>query len=161
MRSVKLRMPTSMRPIAVMAGLLASLSSAVASGGIWCNLEDKSIKLSVEAGVTRGMGSPFFNFRGTLEILDPSVAEDLRKLAFSDKNLTQYWLDGKALKLNIYSERDNEKPHGYVDLVIETQTVDEGSYSGSYILDVYDTEGDTSGEGKQAKFSGAIDCGAE
>lgn len=151
-----------MRFVAAIAGLFACATSAAASGGIWCDLENKSIKLSIEAGVTHGMGAPFFNFRGTLELLDKSVAADLRKLELGDRNLAQYWLDGKELKLGIYSERDNDKPHGYVDLVIETEAGDEeGGYAGSYTVDVFDTQNDTSAEGKRWTFNGKIDCGAE
>jgi hypothetical protein len=56
------------------AALLAGATQAYASGGIGCNSEEPPAKLSIESGVTRGMGGPLFNFRATLEILDKTVA---------------------------------------------------------------------------------------
>ena len=84
-----------MRLLVVLAGLIAGTLPAAASGGIWCILEDQSVRLSIESGVTHGMGSPFFNFRGKLEILDASVPEKLRTAEFEQQHLAQYWLDGR------------------------------------------------------------------
>lgn len=151
-----------MRSLLVLSALMAATLPAAASGGIWCNLEDQSVRLSIESGVTRGMGAPFFNFRGTLEILDNSIADDLRKSEFAGQQLAQYWLDERVLKLRIYHERQGDKPHGYLDLVIETQAGDdEGLYGGSYQLTVFDMTGDTTGAGRETALGGEINCGSE
>jgi hypothetical protein len=151
-----------MRSVLVLAGLLAAVLPAAASGGLSCSLEDPSVRIAIESGVTRGMGGPVFNFRGTLEILDKAVAEDLRKTEFDGRHLPQYWLSERALQLHLYREREGDKPHGYVDLVIETQAGDdEGLYGGSYRLTVYDMAGVTTGEGKTTELSGEINCFAE
>jgi hypothetical protein len=150
-----------MRSMVVVACKLAATVPAMASGGLGCNAEDQSVKLLIESGVTRGMGSPIFNFRARLEILGKNVAEDLRKIEFSQEHVAQYWLDAQSLKLLLYRERDAGKPHGLVELTIDTRADDEGSYVGPYRLTVFDTAGDTTGEGKTVNLEGKADCFAE
>jgi len=131
-----------MRFFLVLAGLGAAIAPAEASGGIWCHLEDQSVKLSIDSGVTRGLGAPFFNFRGKLEVLDRSVPEKLRTTEFDHLNLAQYWLDANELKLHLYREWEVDKSFDYVELVIETQAGgDEGLYRGSYKLTVFGAAG--------------------
>jgi hypothetical protein len=150
-----------MRFFLVLAGLAAATLPAAASGGIWCHLDDKSVKLSVDSGVTRGLGAPFFNFRGKLEILDKAIPEKLRTTEFDGQNLSQYWLDAHALKLHLYREWEVDKSFDYVELVIETQAGDdEGLYGGSYKLTVFDSAG-AAGEGKETALDGEINCDAE
>ena len=97
------------------------------------------MRISIESGVTRGMGGPFFNFRGKLEILDKSVAEGFRIVEFDGDSLAQYWLDERALKLHLYREWQDDKPIRSLNLVIETQAGDdEGTYGGSYAITVFD-----------------------
>lgn len=149
-----------MRSIIAAAALLSAVSSAAASGGIWCDLEDKAVRISINSGVTHGMGGPLFNFDGKLEILDKTVPADLRKTEFRDAHVPQYWLDGTDLRLLLYREREGDKPFGSVELTILTKADDEGSYAGRYTLDVSDSS-DASSEGKSWKFEGDISCGAE
>lgn len=141
--------------------LLAGVVQATASGGLSCETDDKAVKFLVESGITRGMGGPLFNFRGTLEVKDKRVAADLRKTEFAQPHVPQYWLDGKNLKLLIYREREGDKPHGYVELAIETKAVDEGTYNGPYRLTVFDMTDDNSGEGKTFEFKGKTSCFVE
>jgi len=141
--------------------LFSSMVAASASGGIWCNVEDTAVKFDVGAGVTRGMGGPTFNFSGTLEILGRPVADDLRKTTFEDSNLTQYWLDNKELRLNIYHENQVANAFNYVELTILTKTSDEGVYDGQYTLAVYDNAADTEKDGKPVELTGKVSCGAE
>ena len=147
-----------MRLLVVLAGLIAGTLPAAASGGIWCILEDQSVLLSIESGVTRGMGSPFFNFRGKLEVLDASVPQKLRTAEFEQQHLAQHWVDGRVLKLHLYREWEVDNSFDYVDLVIETQASEEGVYDGSYTMTVFDSAG---AEGKRTALGGKISCGAE
>ena len=136
---------------------LATTGSAAASGGLSCDIEDQSARISVASGVTRGMGSPVFNFKAALEILDKGVTEDLRKAEFD--NATQYWLDGENLRLVLYRERAGDKPHGHVELTILTQAGDdEGLYGGSYKLAVFDYP---TGADQSWDFEGQISCFVE
>jgi hypothetical protein len=150
-----------MRTIICGAMLLSSASAAFASGGIWCDVDDTAVKFDVGAGVTRGMGGPTFNFRGDLEIKARPVGDHLRKMVFEDSNLTQYWLDGKELRLNIYLEHQLADAYNFVELTILTKASDEGVYDGQYTLAVYDNAADTDKDGKPAELTGKVSCGAE
>ena len=150
-----------MRTLISTTMLLLSTGAAFASGGIWCSVEDKAVKFEVGAGVTTGMGGPTFNFRGDLEILGRPAGDSLRKTVFEDSNLTQYWLDGKELRLNIYREHEVANTYNSVELTILTKARDEGVYDGRYTLAIYDAAADTDQDGKQVEVKGKVSCGAE
>ena len=124
-----------MRSLVVLAALWAGLMAATppasaqpatsAFGRLWCDHEDESVRIAIASGVEGGMGNAAFNFRGTLEILDKEIAEDLRKTEFDGRHLAQYWLDELALRLHLYRERQGEGPHGYIDLIIYLQGGDD------------------------------------
>ena len=149
-----------MRFLVVLAVFIAGILPAAASGGLWCQLEDQQVKISIESGVTHGMGGPVFNFRGKLEILAKTVAEGFRDVEFDGDSLAQYWLDHRALKLSLYREWQDDKPFRSINLVIETQAGDdEDTYGGNYAITVFDNG--VAGDDKETKLSGEIDCGAE
>ena len=150
-----------MRTILCVAMLLASAGTAFASGGIWCNVDDRAVTFDVGAGVTRGMGGPTFNFRGDLEIKARLAGDGLRKTVFEDSNLTQYWLDDKELRLNIYHEHEVANAFNSVELTILTKASDEGVYDGQYTRAVYDNAADTDKDGKPVELTGKVSCGAE
>jgi hypothetical protein len=150
-----------MRTIIYAALLLLPAGAASASGGIWCSVDDKAVKFEVGAGVTTGMGGPTFNFRGDLEILGRPDGDSLRKTVFEDSNLTQYWLDDKELRLNIYREHEAASTYNSVELTILTKARDEGEYAGRYKLDIYDAAADTEKDGKPKTVTGKVSCGAE
>lgn len=116
------------------------------------------MNLTIESGVTRGMGSPVFNFRGEITISDKSVAEDLRTVTFDGSHLAQYWLDGEELRMVLYRERGADKPHGYVEVTVRTKSGDEGDYVGQYAVTVYDMDGAAGGEGKILNYNGRTTC---
>ncbi len=143
------------------AALLAAVpSGAQASGGLSCTAEDDFAVISIESGVTRGMGGPVFNLRATSVIRDDRVAGDLRNMTFDGEHLAQYWLDGEELRLLLYRERA-EGAHGYVEIEVRTTTDEEGLYKGSYDLTAFDTTGDTTGEGRTVEGDGAVVCFVE
>lgn len=150
-----------MRSIIWGLGLFLSAGTAFATGGIWCSVDDAAVKFQVDAGVTTGMGGPTFNFRGDLEIKARPAGDELRKTVFENSNLTQYWLDNKELRLNIYSEHQVANTYSSVELTILTKASDEGVYDGQYRLAVYDSTADKDGDGKPANLSGTVSCGAE
>jgi len=143
--------------------LLMSAVEAAASGGLGCEASGEAAKIELQSGVTRGMGGPTFNFRGELAILDPNVAEDLRKTSFEDRHLAQYWLDGEELRLILYREREGEGGFGSVQLTVRTKAFgepDEGSFGGTYEIEVFDV-GESGGEGRTLTLSGEVTCFAE
>ena len=150
-----------MRTIICVTMLFLSASTAHATGGIWCSADDAAVKFQVDAGVTTGLGSPTFNFRGDVEIKARLADDQLRETTFENSNLTQYWLDAKELRLNIYHEQEVAKRFSSVELTILTRASDESVYDGDYKLAVYDSAVDKDGDGKPANLSGAVSCGAE
>lgn len=150
-----------MRMILTSLAFLAGILPAAASGGLDCSADDKTVKMEMHGGVTRGMGGPLFQFEGSVQITDKAVADDLRSTKFEMDHVAQYWFDDKALNLGLYRERDAEKAHGYVDVTIRTHpSDDEGSYVGTYEISVFDTTDSTS-EPKDAKLSGKVECFTE
>lgn len=147
-----------MRAIMTAMSILLAAGPAVASGGLSCGAKDEAVKLTIESGVTRGMGSPVFDFRGEIEILDNAVAQDLRRMSFDKAHLAQYWLDGEELRLIVYREREADKPHGYVEVMVKTKSGDEGDYIGQYSVTVFDMADAAAGEGKTFNFSGRATC---
>ena len=148
-----------MRSVLVALTLATIATPALASGGIWCNAEDKAVRLSVESGMTRSIGGGFFNFRAGLDIRLPGTPKDFRSLKLDENDLPHHWIDDKEIKLLLYRER-SEEPFGWVHLVIDTKAVDEGSYAGTYTLTLSNLEPGQS-EAKETTATGPIECSAE
>lgn len=144
--------------VAIVMAVLAS-GPAMASGGISCEADDGTTRISISGGVSRGMGSALFSFNGLVELSDTAVAEDLRKIEFGREHVAQYWLDRDGLKLKLYREREGDAPHGYVEATILSAT--SGEDTGSFRIEVYDMTDVTDGEAKTASLSGKISCFAE
>ena len=118
----------------------------------------------VGGGVTRGMGGPLFSFEGELEVAGEDIAADLGKTGFAREHVAQYWLDDEDLRLLLYREREGDKPHGYVELTIETKARGddgEGFYDGRYELTVFDATQENGGEGVTLNREGDVVCSAE
>jgi hypothetical protein len=138
---------------------------AFASGGIHCSAEAEGVSFDVGGGVTHGMGGPLFSFEGEVTITADGIAADLGKTGFAREHVAQYWLDGEDLRLLLYREREGDKPHGYVELTIETKARGgddgEGFYDGRYDLTVFDMTNENGGEGVMVKREGDVVCSAE
>ena len=77
---------------------IVAASPAHASGGLWCTIDDANLRMTIESGVTRGMGGPIFNFKALAELLVKDVAPDFAKLTL-DGNLVHNWIDGDETRL--------------------------------------------------------------
>jgi hypothetical protein len=149
-----------MRAILTACLTLLGIAAAHASEGLSCEASDKAVKLALEAGVSRGVGSGFFSFKGQLDILAPGAPKDFRKLEFEKEHLTQQWLDNRNLKLRVYRERAGD-PHGYVDIVIEAwpRKDEEDEFRGGYVLTIFDIP-KAGAEGKTTVLKGRVTCSA-
>lgn len=148
-----------MRLVAAMVMAVIATGPALASGGISCEADDGNARISISGGVSRGMGGALFSFGGSVELSDPEVAEDLRKVESDRDHVAQYWLDGDGLRLKLYREREGDAPHGYVEATILSPTL--GKETGSFRIEIYDMTGAADGEAKAASLSGKISCLAE
>ncbi len=145
------------RTVIAFAAVIAAAVPAAASGGLWCDAEDQSLKFEASTGVTRGTGA-FFQFKGTLDVKMAGVPDDLRNLPL-DGMLIHSWLDADEAKLQFYFERA-EGEFASVDLTVETEGVEEGEYRGDYALTVFESR---AGEPELATWTaqGKVSCGAE
>lgn len=150
-----------MRFLVTTVALLGAAFPAFASGGFSCEGEDGKAKFNIESGMARSIPGAFLDFRGRIEFSDSSLAADLRTMDIKREDLAENWIDDKTLKLHIYRERVGDAPHGYVDLVINTWTKEEGTYSGSFVATAFDMTDDTSGEGKTVATQGKVECFVE
>ena len=132
---------------------------ALASGGFWCDAEDKNVKFHVTSGTQRGGAGGLLNFKADLEILLKNIPPDFKKLDLKNA-LTQHWIDGKDFKLRLYTER-NEGLFGAVEFIIDTKAADEGEYKGIYALSVESMQSEKDSEAKRWKARGKITCSAE
>jgi hypothetical protein len=141
--------------------LAVAVSPAQASGGLWCDVADSSIKLEVKTGVTRGMGGPFFDFTGHVEVMAKGIAPSFTKIDLKDK-LTHSWLDGGEAKLEFYHEVDSAGRVDQFSLVIETEALpdSDGEYEGTYRIWSYGPAAPGNDEGR-IELSGKVTCGAD
>lgn len=154
-----------MRLVFFTLGFALSASAAFASGGVHCSADAGGVTIDAGGGVTRGMGGPLFSFEGEVTIAGDGIAADLGKTSFAREHVAQYWLDGEDLRLLLYREREGDKPHGYVELTIQTKARPgddgEGYYDGRYDLTIFDATEDNGGEGVTVEREGEIVCSAE
>jgi len=138
--------------------LLAGLATpAGASGGISCEASGGPVGLTIEAGVTRGMGGPLFSFEATANTGDDRVPADLRTVAFSPANVAQYWLDAEDLRLVLYREREGGADHAEITITIHAKPAEGGAYDGVYRAVVYDI----AAGGGPIELAGDISCQVE
>lgn len=144
--------------ISALALVLAS-GPSLASGGIACGADDDNVLIRLDGGVSRGMGSAMFSFDGEVHIRGDAVADDLAETVFGQEEVAQYWLDEDGLKLRLYREREGDKPHGYVELIVDAPAGDDAE--ANYRVEVYDMEQAKDGEAETASLSGSLRCVVE
>lgn len=151
----------SMASISLLACGLAA-TSAFATGGFSCTIDDKNLSFTADAALGAGMGAPILNLRAQSDVKLKNTPEDLVKLDLS-KSLVHSWVDSPDFKLYFYSEREGDKPHGYVEIVINAKyNDDEGDAKGNYQLTVHYTEKPADAvEGRYLKAKGKISCFVE
>ena len=148
-------------PVLAATLFVASVLPAEASGGLWCDAADSNIKLEVKTGVTRGMGGPFFDFTGTVEVMAKGVAPEFARIELKDK-LTHSWLDGDEAKLEFYHEVDAPERVNQFSLIVETEALPDtdGEYAGTYRITAYGPPTAGTDEGR-LELTGKVTCGAD
>ena len=142
--------------------LVAQSLAALATGGFSCEVDDKNLKLNVSSALGSGMGAPIINLAAESNVKLKGTPADLVKLNLS-KNLVHSWMESPDLRLYFYSEREGEKPHGYVEIIVAAKYVgDEGEAKGNYRMTVFYTEPPADKtEGTYLKAKGKILCSVE
>lgn len=156
-------MKTVFKQFLLAGSILAVLSSsALATGGFSCEVDDKNLKLDVSSALGSGMGAPIINLKAESIVKLKGTPSDLVKLDLS-KSLVHSWMDSPDLRLYFYSEREGNGPHGYVEIIITAKYVgDEGEAKGNYRLTAFYTEPTADKtEGTSLKAKGKVSCSVE
>ena len=137
-------------------------SHALATGGFSCEIDDKNLVFSAGSALGSGMGAPIINLTAQSTVKLKGTPSDLVKLDLS-KSLVHSWVESPDLRLYFYAEREGEKPHGYVEIVITAKYFgDEGEAKGNYRLNVFYTEPPADKtEGAYLKAKGKVLCSVE
>ena len=156
-------MSKSLCPIIVaMLAPLAGTSPASASAGVSCSAADTSAELEIEAAFTRGLGGGIINFSADVAVLLPNTPRDFRKSAFKRKDVSQVWWYGPEFRLQIYRERMDKPPFGSINVVIDakmgTGDDDEGTYLGTYKIEISYREKKQDVEPKALTAEGKVEC---
>lgn len=149
-----------MRTLVVLTLLLAGLMPAHASGGVSCEAKDASVQFEAGGGVGRSVGGSLLNFTGEIKVKLKGAPADFRELKFKESDVSQRWMDGKEVRLQLYRERE-EGLFGYVNLEILTKRVEEGSYAGRYELTISHLESEKATEAKKVTARGKVKCMTE
>jgi hypothetical protein len=146
-----------------MAMIACTAVPAHAAGSFECTVEDQSLKLTAASAYSHGLGAAFVDFKAEAEVLAADIPEDLRKLDLS-QNLVHHWLEGGDLRLLFYREREGDRPHAYVEIVVKVagEEADDPEYTGTYRLTVFsmDPPADKDG-GKTINAEGKVTCSVE
>jgi hypothetical protein len=147
----------------ILAGLIAMLGAApaFASGGVSCNSGAGPAQFDLSISMGRDFGAGILNIGGELVAKIPNVAPDLRQLHFAPENPNQIWIDRDVMYFEISVPHRGDGPYGYADLMIKTNAVEEGSYVGTYVLDIYDAGVEKDGVPQNITVSGAVSCTAD
>lgn len=159
--SIDLMKPVSMAlATLILSGVTAT--PVLATGGFSCTIDDRNINFTADAALGSGMGAPILNLRAQSDIKLKNTPADLVKIDLS-KSLVHSWVESPDFKLYFYSEREGDKPHGYVEIVITAKYGnDEGDAKGNYRLTVHSTEPPADAvEGTYLKAKGKVSCFVE
>jgi hypothetical protein len=126
-------------------------------GRLSCQASEGPVELAIDAGVTRGMGSPLFSFQASAGIDNERVPADMRRITFSRANVAQYWLHGKNLGLVLYREREGGSDHAEITITVQAESADGSAYDGQYRAAVHDVA--TGGD--PIELAGDVTCQVE
>ena len=142
--------------------LILLSSQAWATSGFSCEIDDKNLVFTAGSALGSGMGAPIINLNAESTVKLKGTPSDLVKLDLS-KSLVHSWMESPDLRLYFYAEREGEKPHGYVEIVITAKYFgDEGEAKGNYRLTVFYTEPPADKtEGTYLKAKGKVSCSVE
>ena len=137
--------------------ILAAHSSARATEGIECEIDDKGLKGTL--GAVQGSLPGLSQIAGEFEILAKGVPADFRKVKLTGENLPHSWFHGRDLKLQAYKEREKGLFASF-ELVIETRAAGEDSYRGGYELRISFMPDERASENKTITLKGKAVCSA-
>ena len=144
-------------PIVASLIMVIAATPAFASGGVACSSGAGPAQFELSISMGRDFGGGILDIAGELVAKIPNVAPDLQQLRFAREHPNQLWIDREVVYFEISVHR-GDGPYGYADLMIKTSAVDEGSYVGTYVLDIYDAGVEVDGVPQNITVNGAVSC---
>ena len=83
--------------------LLAGLSSARASGGTWCEIDDQNLKFHIHVAYPRAGGQPI-GFESSLQVFSTTAPKEFQAFRFKEADLVESRSDGRpggSLKMRL------------------------------------------------------------
>lgn len=143
--------------------LLASSSTARATGGFDCIAGTDTVTFYASGVLGRGVVTPIMNFKAHLILKVPEVAKTSLEFDLSDALLFS-WVEDNELRLHLYKEQSEGQRPPSVELIMKAASADEDGiiYEGSYVLrtQALPAEG-SGGPGNPVELKGEIACGWE
>lgn len=125
-------------------------TSAFATGGYTCSVDDANIKFELSGTLSHGIPGLPWDEVGSLNFKDATLSEyAIPAIAKS----SQFWLEDNELRILVYDEPQTQDFKS-VKLVIKTQYEDETGYTGTYQIGLYNGV-------LPVNLSGAISCDLE
>jgi len=149
-----------MRTIFLASALSCALCGpAIAAGQVSCTVDDETAKMALESGLAQA-GQRFFDFRGGLALKPAGVPEKLRTMRFDKTNLAQSWLDGRDLRIKVYTEAGRGDAFVSAEIIVTAKAAKRGSgaYRGSYTVAFSRKTAPDASKDAEQPLSGAISC---
>jgi hypothetical protein len=149
-----------MLPRLIAAAVLAAAVPAEAAQTMYCSIDDANLALTFEAVVSQGIGEGMASAKGEAKLRKGAFTKGFAKIAIEQGDVTQYWYQGKTLKLRLYRET-KEEPYQSLEVIIETasQKKDDTSFSGTYEA-IATSLDPNAGQAKSERQKGKITCSA-
>jgi hypothetical protein len=143
-------MTTTIRA-ALAAALLLLPAQARATGGVWCDLDDKNVGFRFKAVSSRDGTGGWFDIDGHVETKFGTLPKHLKTFKIKDENVTERWWGPEGVLLNV--QKYDTEPFAAVRLTVVTKMVDEGGYEGTYDLRITADSGDEAYIHREGKIS--------
>lgn len=144
-----------------LAGALscALCGPAIAAGQVSCTVDDETVKMALESGVAAA-GQRFYDFRGGLALKPAGVPETLRVVRFDKTNLAQSWLDGRDLRIRVYTEAGRGDDFVSADISVTAKAAKRpsGTYRGAYEIVFNRKAAPNDSVDVEKPLSGSISC---
>ncbi len=141
--------------------LLAGLSSARASGGTWCDIDDQNLKFHIHVAYPRAGGQPI-GFESSLQVFSTTAPKEFQAFRFKEADLVESRSDGRpggSLKMRLVRRGTAKEAFGEVRLVIDAPAVDEAIFKGRYDLTIHPRKSAAAKDPFRA--SGSVSCSGD
>lgn len=139
---------------------LASAGPAWATATLFCEAHDKTVDFDIMGYVPDLQGSPLIQIRAALRADPHGLSDRTERVAMSNENNTQYWLDAQSLNLIFYKESEPAGAFSSTELTIKTtvRAEDDAYFDGSYHLTRFLPPAGGKGDSTEMQADGKVSC---